>query len=296
METRMETRQEPFARVALLGLGLMGASLGMALRLAKAATLVVGYDAGPGVAERARERGAIDCACWDVAEAVTGADLIVLAAPICAVPDLLSTMAPALAPHALVTDLGSVKANIVTCAERTLPQSDRFIGGHPMTGSERSGVDAARADLFAGCVWALTPTGCTAAETTARLAWMIHRLGATPLLLDTAEHDAAVALVSHLPRIAAIGLALTVASSASWPLAQELAAGGFRDTTRVAASGPVTSRDICLNNTPALLATLDAYVETLSALRSRIARGDATLEATFATAKRIRVEWGRARQ
>jgi prephenate dehydrogenase len=280
----------------MLGLGLMGASLGMALRVAGAANLVVGYDASPGVADRAYERGAIDVACTDVAEAVTGADLVILAAPICAAPELLSTMAPSLAPRALVTDLGSVKAQIVTYAERTLPHPDRFIGGHPMTGSERSGVDAARADLFADCVWALTPTGSTASETTARLAWMIRRLGATPLLLDSAQHEVAVALVSHLPRIAAIGLALTAARSASWPLAQELAAGGFRDTTRVAASDPMTSRDICLNNTPALLASLDAYIETLSALRSRIASGDATLEGTFASAKRIRDEWGRSRQ
>ncbi len=158
------TTQEPFERVAILGLGLMGASLGMALRAAGVARVVTGYDAGPGVAERARERGAIDLACADVSQAVAEADLIVLAAPIRAAPDLFTAIAPYLAPGALVTDLCSVKAHIVACAERTLSDPSRFVGGHPMTGSERSGVEAARADLYDGCVWPLTPTARTRAR------------------------------------------------------------------------------------------------------------------------------------
>jgi prephenate dehydrogenase len=292
----MGTTQEPFARVAILGLGLMGASLGMALREAGAARLVTGCDADPRVAERAHERGAIDSACADVATAVAAANVTILAAPIRAAPDLLAAIAPCLAPGALVTDLCSVKAPVVTYAERTLPDPSSFVGGHPMIGSERAGVEAARADLYRGCVWPLTPTKRAAPEAIARLCWMITRLGATPILLDPSEHDAAVALISHLPRIAASGLVLTAARSAVWPVARELAASGFHDTTRVASGDPAMTLDISRTNAPALLASLDVYIETLRLLRRRIANGDVTLEATFAGAKRERDDWLRERR
>jgi prephenate dehydrogenase len=291
----METTQEPFERVAILGLGLMGASLGMALRAAGAARLVTGYDAGPDVAERARKRMAIDLACADVSQAVAGADLVVLAAPIRAAPNLFSAMAPCLISGALSTDLCSVKAPIVSSAEQLLADPSRFIGGHPMTGSERAGVNAARAGLYAGCVWALTPTERTAPETVARLSWMISRLGATPLALDPTEHDAAVALVSHLPRVAASALVLTAAQSALWPVAQGLAAGGFRDSTRVASGDPAMTSDICGANRPAILASLDAYMQALGSLRAQIAHGDIALEDSFASAKERRDDWLRER-
>lgn len=291
----MTTTQEPFERVAILGLGLMGASLGIALRAVGVARVVTGYDAVPGVAEHARERGAIDIACADVSQVVAGADLIVLAAPIRAAPDLFTAIAPYLTSGALITDLCSVKAHLVACAERSLPDPSHFVGSHPMTGSERSGVEAARADLYERCVWPLTPIAYTAPEAIARLSWMIGRLGATPLLLAPAEHDAAVALISHLPRIAATGLILTAAQSASWPVARELAAGGFRDTTRVASGDPAMMLDICGASTAALLTSLDAYIETLRSLRARIANEDVTLEDTFASAKQTRDGWLRAR-
>jgi prephenate dehydrogenase len=291
----METPQEPFARVAILGLGLMGASFGMALRTAGVGRLVVGYDLEPCVAEHARERGAIHLACADVSQAVLEAGLIVLAAPIRVAPELLAAIAPYLAPGAVVTDLCSVKAQIVACAEHILPDSSCFIGGHPMTGSERSGVEAAHADLYTGCVWPLTPTERTAPEAIARLSWMIGRLGATPLLLDPVEHDAAVALISHLPRIVASGLVLAAAQSASWPVARGLAAAGFRDTTRVASGDPGMLADICSANTSALLTGLDAYLEIIRSLRERIAQGDTTLEDTFSDARRARNDWLSAR-
>jgi prephenate dehydrogenase len=291
----MATTQEPFERVAILGLGLMGASLGMALRAAGVARVVTGYDASPGVAEGARERGAIDLACTDASAAGAEADLVILAAPIRAAPDLFTAIAPYLTPSALITDLCSVKGHIVSCAECTFSDPSRFIGGHPMTGSERSGVEAARADLYVGCVWPLTPTANTAPEAIARLSWMIGRLGATPLLLDPAEHDAVVALISHLPRVAASGLVLTAAQSASWPVAQELVARGFLDTTRVASGDPSMMFDISSANEPALITSLDAYIETLVALRARIAKKDTTLQDTFASAKQTRDDWLRTR-
>jgi prephenate dehydrogenase len=292
----MESIQEPFSRVAILGLGLMGASLGMALRAAGVARSVAGYDASEGVAERARERGAIDIACATIPQAIAAADLVALAAPIRAAPDLFATITPHLAPGALVTDLCSVKAHLVACAERAMLDPSRFVGGHPMTGGEQSGVEAARADLYAGCVWPLTPTERTAPGAITRISWMVDRLGATPVLLDPSEHDAAIAPISHLPRVAASALVLAAAQDASWPVAQRLAAGGFRDTTRVVSGSPGMSLDICLTNAPALLTGLDAYIELLRALRERIARGDVTLEETFTSAKRIRDDMASAPQ
>jgi prephenate dehydrogenase len=292
----METTHEPLGRVAILGLGLMGASLGMALRVAGVARLVIGYDADPVVAARARQRGAIDLACADVAEAVAGTDLVILAAPIRAAPDQFAAIAPCIAPGALVTDLCSVKGHLVACAERTLPDPSHFVGGHPMTGSELSGVEAARADLYNGCIWPLTPTQRTAPDAIVRLSWMIDRLDATPILLDPTEHDAAVALVSHLPRIASSALVLAAAQSVSWPVAQKLAAGGFHDTTRVASGDPAMMLDICDANAPALLDGLDVYIEMLTSLRTQIATRDVTLEAIFASAKDTRDDWLRAQR
>ncbi len=276
-------------RVAILGLGLMGASLGLALRAT--GRIVVGYDASPGVAERARERGAVDEAAATVAQAVASAQLVVLAAPVLAIRELLAAVGPHLLPAALVTDLGSTKAQVVAWAQELLGDPTRFLGGHPMTGRERSGVEAAESGLYQGCVWCLTPTTTTAPQTVDRLAALIGELGARPLLLDAKQHDAAVALVSHLPLVAARALVLTATDSLDWPLAATLAASGFRDTTRLASGDPRMARDICLTNAGPLLAGLDAYIETLRTLREQISSADPALESSFAKAKRRRDTW-----
>jgi prephenate dehydrogenase len=302
-----------FERVAILGLGLMGGSLGLALRAvggasgaalkgrrtngalkggrAGVARVVAGYDAAPGVAERARARGAVDVACASVAEAVAGADLVVLAAPVLALRDLLRAIAPHLAPSAVVTDLGSTKAEVVGWAAESLPDPSCFVGGHPMAGSEWSGIEAADVDLYRACVWCLTPTPHTAPAALARVTALVKRIGARPLLLDAAAHDAAVAAISHLPLVAAAALTLAAAGRPEWPLARRLAAGGFRDTTRVASGDPHMARDICLTNTQPLVECLDAYLAALHDLRERIAAREPTVESVFAAAKGARDLW-----
>lgn len=281
----------PFRRVAILGLGLMGASLGMALRAGELARSVAGYDAAPGVAQRACERGAVDQACATVAEAVTAASLVVLAAPVLTLRGLLAEAAPHLASRAIVTDLGSTKAEVTRWAEEALPNAARFVGGHPMAGSERSGVGAAKASLYRGCVWCLTPTARTSPGALRRVQTLIAALGAQPLAIAPAQHDAAVALISHLPLLSAAALVLTAAGMPNWPDARRLAAGGFRDGTRVASGDPHMGRDICLTNTQPLLAALDAYMATLHDLRERLASADTTLEATLREAKTLRDAW-----
>ena len=281
-------------RVAILGLGLMGASLGMALRDGGVAREVVGYDAAPGVSTRARERGAIQSACDTVAAAVKDCDVVVLATPLLAMRDLLAEVTPLLAPETVVTDLGSAKAAVVAWAEALLPSPGQFVAGHPMAGSEQSGVAAANRALYHGCTWLLTPTPHTSDAALATVERIVAALGAHSARLSPERHDRAVALASHLPFLAASTLMLTVAES---PAADDtadalaIAAGGFRDTTRVASGAPRMARDICLTNTAPLVNALDAYVSRLQALRQQLAEQDPTLEETFTAARDARNEW-----
>lgn len=285
-----------FTRVAILGLGLLGGSLGLALRSQGVADRVAGYDIAAGVVDRARARGAVDEAFTSLEDAVAGADLIVLAVPVLAERDLLRALAPHLAPHTLVTDLGSAKAAVVAWAADSLPDPSRFIGGHPMAGSERSGIDAADAMLFHGAVWCLTPTAQTHPEATSKLTEMIHRLDATPQVLAPDRHDWLVAGASHLPLVAAATLVRTLGASADWDALGRLAAGGFRDTTRVASGDPTMARDICLSNGPFLFAWLDAYIAELARLRDRIGAGDEAIWDDFAAARALRDAWMRQRE
>jgi prephenate dehydrogenase len=280
-------------RAAILGLGLMGASLGMALRRAGlvASDGLAGYDPAPGVAQRARQRGAIELACASPADAVAEARLVVLAAPVLASRDLLAAIAPHLSRDAVITDLGSTKVAVAAWAHDCLPDPSRFVPSHPMTGRERSGMDAAAPDLYAGCAWCLTPDEQTEPAALAKVRATVEALGARPLLLSAQDHDAAVATISHLPLLAAAALTLAAGTSPGWPLASQLAAGGFRDTTRVASGDPSMARDICLTNTEPILAALDAYLAQLQRLRTSIAAGDPEIRRTFSAAKRTRDTW-----
>jgi prephenate dehydrogenase len=222
--------------------------------------------------------------------------LVVLAAPVLAERELLRALAPYLGPDALVTDLGSTKARIAAWALETLPTPSRFVGGHPMTGSERSGIDAADASLYEGAVWCLTPTATTDPAAVPRLVEMVSRLGALPLLLDPERHDWLVAGASHLPLVAATALVRTLGASADWDSLGLLAAGGFQDTTRIASGDPRMSRDICLTNGPAVVAWLDTFIAELTRLRERIAADDAAILDDFASALALREAWLRQRE
>ena len=291
VDTALPATMPAVERVAILGLGLMGASLGMALRERGVARQVAGFDADPGVTERARERGAIDVGYASVAEAVAGSDLVALATPLLAMRDLLAEMAPLLAETTVVTDLGSVKAPVVSWAEPLLRAPGQFVGGHPMAGSEQSGVEAANSGLYRDCVWCLTPTDHTSTTALHMVTRLIEAMGANPRIMPPEQHDQAVALASHLPLVAASALTLTVAQSPDATDAFALAAGGFRDATRVASGSPRMARDICLTNTTPLLSALDRYIATLQSLRDLIVEQSPALEATFTEAKDARNRW-----
>ncbi len=285
-----------FNRVAIIGLGLIGGSLGLALRQAKAARQVAGFDLYKGVGDRARKLGAIDQSCASLAEAVRGSELIILATPVGAMRSLLQQLAASASPGAVVTDVASTKAQVISWAEEYLPATISFVGGHPIAGKETSGIEAADATLFKQCVYCLTPTKRTSPAAIERVAALIDALGARMRFLEPPEHDGMVAGVSHLPFIASIALMQTTALNPAWDDASILAGSGFRDMTRLAAGSPEMYRDICLTNSETITRWLADYIAVLSALRERIATRDPNLGEVFAQAQKARNAWQEAQE
>ena len=280
-----------FNRVAIVGLGLIGGSIGLALRKARAAQQVAGYDMGRGVCERARKIGAIDQAHNSLADAVRGAELVILATPVGAIRALLQDIAPALSPGAVVTDVASTKAQVISWAEEFLPAHVAFVGGHPMAGKEISGVESADPSLFHQCIYCLTPTPHTKPLAITKVSHLVEVLGARVRFLEAAEHDGQVASVSHLPFLASVALMDTVAADPSWSDSSLLASTGFRDASRLAAGDPAMYRDICLTNSTAIVRKIDDYIADLQRLRDHIIERDKRIDEIFANAQQLRQQW-----
>ncbi|GAC1362151.1 MAG: prephenate dehydrogenase/arogenate dehydrogenase family protein [Ktedonobacteraceae bacterium] len=280
-----------FNRVAIIGLGLIGGSIGLALHKVGAARQVAGYDLGRGVCEQARRSGAIDEAPISLTDVVRGADLVILATPVGAMRALLQNIAPVLSPGTVVTDVASTKAQVISWAEQFLPANIFFVGGHPMAGKEVSGVEAADAELFKNRIYCLTPTPRTNPSAVSKVSSLIEMLGARLRFIEPVEHDNQVAGVSHLPFLASIALMATVAEDVTWGEASMLAATGFRDATRLAAGDPEMYRDICLTNSTAITERLNQYIATLIAMRERIAANDNDINELFATTQQLRQRW-----
>lgn len=274
--------------VAVVGTGLIGASLGLALRKASAEVEVWGYDADPGAAAAARAAGALTSAAPSLAAAVAGARVVVLAVPTDEIVAAAAAVA-ALPGAAAVTDVGSAKEEIVAAATPLL--GPRFVGGHPMAGSERAGVAAARDDLFHGASWVLTPTEVTSERAYGRVREMVASVGARPVALDAADHDALIARLSHLPQLAASALVDLAASAGDEEALLGLAAGGFRDVTRIAASDPHLWIAILRANRRSILEALDRFAARLGDLRTLLAESEwSELQAFLTSARRARVE------
>ena len=256
-------------RIALVGVGLIGGSIGLAAR-ARLGASVAGYDSAHAL-ETAAERGAIDRACAQIDEAVHDADAVFVAVPVGAIRSAAS-MALAAAPQGcVVSDVGSTKRAIVSAFD-----DPRFVGGHPLAGAETSGVQHARADLFEGATWYLTPTPTTSGILYERLHRLLHGLGARPVAIESEIHDTILATVSHLPHVLANVLVAQAAST--------LAAGGerlpptgpsFRDATRVAGANSRIWSDIYLSNRDALTARIDDTIERLGTVRDALEAADA---------------------
>jgi prephenate dehydrogenase len=257
-------------RIALLGVGLIGGSIGLAAR-ARLDAEVAGFDPDRDLLERARERGAIVSAHRSVAEAVEGADLVFCAAPVKALPGLAAEALDAAANDCAVTDVGSVKRDVIAA----LGSEGRFIGGHPLAGAETSGVENARADLFEGARWYLTPTDKTVGMLYDRLQRAIADLGARPQAIEADAHDRLMATVSHLPHVVA-NVLVTQAATALSEEAERLPEVGpsFRDATRVAGANPAIWGDIFAGNREAVASELDATIARLREAADLLRSGD----------------------
>jgi len=265
-----------FPRVAIVGVGLIGGSLGMALKNRRLAQTVVGVGRETGRLEIARDLGAIDDLTTDLAAGVYQADLVVLATPVPQILADLPRLASLLSPGAIVTDVGSTKEQIVRAGDDALP-AGAFVAGHPMAGSERSGVEAAHAELFIEATWALTPTAQTDENALARVRALAQAVGARTLVLDPNAHDRAVAVTSHLPHVLAYALAALAGEAAkSTPHLYDLAAGSFASATRVAGSSPDLWQGIALSNRDALADALRAFRSDLDATLAALESGDAS--------------------
>ncbi|MFN3596496.1 MAG: prephenate dehydrogenase/arogenate dehydrogenase family protein [Rubricoccaceae bacterium] len=282
----------PSPTLAILGTGLIGGSLALALRARRAAWHLVGYDRTD-VAAEALARGAVHAVAASPAEAVAGADVVVLATPPAAALRLLSEIAPHLGPGTLVTDVGSVKRPVMAHARAVLPAGVRFVGGHPMAGRAQGGIAHANPLLFENAVWVLCPeTAPDAPEAGAPalpplLLALVEAVGARAVVLDAARHDRIAAAVSHLPQLLAVVLA-GLAGDAD-PQARTLAAGGFRDMTRIASSPFGLWREIMAANHGPLLDALAAFARRFERLRHAIAAEDwAAAEAAFDAARALR--------
>ncbi len=262
-------------RVAIVGLGLIGSSLGRALRAR--GHEVVGWDLEEGVRRRARQLGAVAKVVGQPSAVAQGAEVVVLAVPVGAMGRAAAEIAGGLGPETTLTDVGSVKQSVIAEVQAVLPRGVIFIPGHPIAGDAHSGPEAARPDLFHGCVAVLCPPRGEGpeAEGFERVRRMWEEVGARVLTLDPAQHDRALAVTSHLPHAVSYALAAAVGAAAEDDdRILGLSAGGLRDTLRIAGSSPLMWRDIFLHNSEPVLQQITRYQEALEELRRLIEAGD----------------------
>jgi prephenate dehydrogenase len=256
-------------RVALVGVGLIGGSIGLAARR-RAGAQVCGYDPDPHARASALELGAIDVQAADIASAVAGAEVVFVAAPVGALVDSVREVLAHAGADCVVSDVGSTKRTVVDVA----PADERFVGGHPLAGAETAGVEHARADLFDGATWYLTPMQGTAGVLYERLHRLLRSFGAQPTAIDASTHDRLMAHVSHLPHVLANLLVTQVADALDTDERLPAVGPSFRDATRVAGANSAIWTDIYVSNRDALLGAIDELAERLDEVRTALHAGD----------------------
>jgi prephenate dehydrogenase len=284
-------------RISIIGLGLIGTSLGMALRSADpkesplGAIEVVGFDRDQRAVKEARGRLAIDREARTLAEAVRDTHLVVVATPVQALRELFGQLAQLLPAGAVVTDVASTKAEVARWAA-SLPGGIAYVGGHPMAGKEQAGAAAADPELFKGAIYCLTTSRSTPAPALEAVEAMVRAVGAKPYYIDPEEHDAYVAGISHLPLLLSVGLVDVTTGSPAWKELAPLASSGFRDVSRLASGDPEMHRDILLTNRQGLTRWIDDMVRFLMEVRGQLEAGDgAPVEELLRRAKAERDAW-----
>jgi prephenate dehydrogenase len=257
-------------KISIIGLGLIGSSLGLALRAPGRDVEVIGYDIDSKVHGRAKKEGAVDRSEWRLPDAVRDADIVVLAVPVLAMRDLMSDMAQHLKPGATVTDTASTKRQVMAWAAELLPGTVGFVGGNPLAGGGKTGADHAKADLFTGATYAVLPSVKAPEDCVKSVVAMIERVGAKPFFVDLHEHDTAVAAVSHLPVMLSSALMLAAASSPSWREISRFAADDFKSMTSLAGTDPEVSLGVAASNADMLSHWIDEIIAELSDLQEMI--------------------------
>ncbi|MEK6244055.1 MAG: prephenate dehydrogenase/arogenate dehydrogenase family protein [Pseudomonadota bacterium] len=282
-----------FERVAIIGVGLIGGSFSLALKEKKLCGQIVGVGRGPANMKLALERGAIDSIETDVAAAVRGADLVLVATPVAQFSGVMLSIEKALQPGAIVSDAGSTKRDVVAAARAALgARIAQFVPAHPIAGAEHSGAAAANPELFRGRRLVLTPLEENKKQDIETIAKLWTAIGARVSRMTPEEHDQVFAAVSHLPHLLAYALVSELSERPNSAQLFGYAAGGFRDFTRIASSHPEMWRDICVANRDRLLHELHLFENKLKTIGTMLEAGDAaSLEQLFAEARAARERW-----
>lgn len=271
----------PTLNISIIGLGLIGASLALALKQNSRNynVHILGYSRRSETCSAALQQGVIDSAAMDLRSCVTNIDLIVIATPVLKIRDIFRVISSDVKPGCIITDVGSTKADVVRWADEFLPEGVNFIGGHPMAGKETSGLEQAEPELFEGCIYCLSPSPRASNGALEMLAGLVQSIGAIPLIIDAHVHDSLVAAVSHLPILLSSAFVSATTGTPQWPDMAKLAASGYRDMSRLASGNPDMNRDICLTNRDSILQWIDIYIDELKKYRLVIANDDS--ENTF---------------
>jgi prephenate dehydrogenase len=278
--------------VTIIGLGLIGGSIGLSLREGtKLGWEIVGYSRRQETVASALRLGAIGRGEVNLENAVKQADLVVIATPVLIVKEIFSEIAPHLSRGCTITDTASTKVQVMKWAAEILPPNVDFIGGHPMAGKESYGIQAAEAGLFRGCTYCLTSSKKASPKSIDIMTSMVKKLGAMPFFIDAEEHDNLVAGISHLPILISAALVSLTTQNPSWANISKLAASGYRDLTRLASGNPEVNSHICLSNKEAIINWADKFSRELERYRDLVAKGDKQLEQALTEANKARWEW-----
>ncbi len=283
-------------RIAIVGTGLMGTSLGLALRNSQLMNLeVVGTDASGGARSGAQKSGGFNRMENRLLNAVEGADIVVLATPIVAMRELMEVMGSHLAEGCVVTDVGSSKKVVMEWADQFLPPGVEFVGGHPMAGKETPGPENAEPDLFRGKAYCIIPSVRAGERAAAEITTLAEAIGAVPYYISSEEHDSFVAAVSHLPFMLSVALMGCTSNSANWDDIARVASSGYHDMTRLASGDTVMHRDICVTNAEPIVAWIDSFIRELYRLRQELADSEnvdpAAILRVFEEARVARAKW-----
>lgn len=283
-------------QVTIIGLGLIGSSMGMAIRSARKNVKVIGFDHNSAVQSRAKKIGAIDDDEWQLDKAVRDADLVVLAVPVLEIPTLLDNMMGWLKPGTAITDTASTKARVMEWAAERVPDSIGFVGGHPLAGGGLSGQDAANPDMFMGASYPLMPAIRAPEKCVKTVVEFVQMLGAKPRFVDVSEHDSYIAAVSNGPVLMSSALVLAASKSPAWAEISKFASAEFGDMSRLAGMDPEITHGICKTNPEMVLHWLDSFIAELSSLRESVASIDNegsedVLKAQLTEAYEQRLRW-----